>query len=76
MEVEEGAVAYIGEKGKLCLIGKLLVDRIVGKDVLKSTLRRGWKLMGTSNFRVLWEKLFVIEFEYEWDKARLMEGRP
>jgi hypothetical protein len=32
--------------------------------------------MGISNFRVMGENLFVIEFEYEWDKARLMEGRP
>jgi hypothetical protein len=38
-------VADIEEKGKLCLIGELLADRIVGKDVLKSTLRQGWKLM-------------------------------
>lgn len=31
--------------------------------------------MGTSNFRVFGENLFVIEFEYEWDKAQVLEGR-
>lgn len=32
--------------------------------------------MGTSNFRVFGEKYIYIEFEYEWDKAQVLEGRP
>jgi hypothetical protein len=32
--------------------------------------------MGATNLKVLVENLFIIEFEYEWDKPMVLEGRP
>ncbi|GLT71843.1 hypothetical protein SLA2020_438340 [Shorea laevis] len=54
-------------RGQLCLVGKLLADRVVSKETIKSTLLRGWRLTGTCSFKVLGENLFVIEFQHNWD---------
>lgn len=64
------------DHGKNCLVGKLISDRVIGKDAIKSTLIRGWKPAGTSVFKVLGDNLFLVEFEYAWDKSRVLEGRP
>jgi hypothetical protein len=63
-------------KGKNCLVGKLLVERIVGKESIRSAMINGWKPMGYLSFKVLGDNLFLIEFKYEEDKLRVLEGRP
>jgi hypothetical protein len=63
-------------KGHTCLVGKLLADRIVGKDTIKSTLIRGWKPTGFVLFKVIGPNLFLVEFEFSWDLSRVLEGRP
>jgi hypothetical protein len=63
-------------KGKYCLVGKLLVERIVGKESIRSAMVKGWKPTGSVSFKVLGDNLFLIEFKYEEDKLRVLEGRP
>jgi hypothetical protein len=62
--------------GKCYLVGKLLADHLVGKDVIKRTLMKGWHPWGHLSFKVLGENLFLLEFENEWDKSEVLEGRP
>lgn len=52
----------IANQGKLCLVGKLLADCIVSKEIIKFALVRGWKITRSASFRVLGENLFIIEF--------------
>jgi hypothetical protein len=66
----------IAIKGKYCLVGKLLVERIVGKESIRYAMVRGWKPSGSLSFKVLGDNLFIIEFEYEEDKLRVLESRP
>jgi len=54
----------------------MVADRIVPKEYYKAPLLRVWKPMGSVVFNVIGENLFIAEFEYEWDKTRIMEGRP
>jgi hypothetical protein len=63
-------------KGQDCLVGKLIAERIVGKDTIRKSIVRWWKPTGSLSFKVLGENLFLIEFEYSWDKSRVLEGRP
>jgi len=63
-------------RGKSCLVGKLLVDRIVPKEFFKAPLIRAWKPTGSVSFRILGNNMFVADFEHDWDKARILEGRP
>lgn len=69
-------IGRYSKKGKSCLVGKLIAGRVVSKDITRSTLVRGWKPMGTISFKVLGENLFLVEFEYVWDKTCVLEGRP
>jgi hypothetical protein len=62
--------------GRDCVIGKLVTDWYVSMESVKNGLQRGWKSKGKLKFKVLGENLFIIEFEFEQDKKRVLEGRP
>jgi hypothetical protein len=61
-------------RGKSCLVGKLVADRIVSKEIIKSTLVMGWTPIRFISFKVLGENLFLVDFEYMWDKSSVLEG--
>jgi len=63
-------------KGKVCAVGKILADRVIPKDSYKGPLSRVWRQEGNISFSSLGENLFIVEFDNEWDKARVLEGRP
>jgi hypothetical protein len=64
------------QRGKLCLVGKLISDCFVNKEVVKSFLIRGLKPKGRVIFKVVGDNVFLMEFEHEWEKARALEWRP
>jgi hypothetical protein len=49
---------------------------MVSKEVIRTTLTRGWKSEGHPNFKILGDNLFLVELESESDKKRVLEGRP
>jgi hypothetical protein len=61
---------------RTCVVGKLVADRIIPKEYYKAPLTRIWHPTRMVTFNVIGENLFIAEFEYEGDKARIMEGRP
>jgi hypothetical protein len=63
-------------RGRSCLVGKLIADRMVSKEVIRSTIQRGEKLEKTPTFKVMGDNLFLVELESEKDKRRILEGRP
>jgi hypothetical protein len=72
----EDEVEPMVKRGSACVVGKLLADRMVGKGVIRPPLIRAWQPTGNVTFKTLGKNLFLIEFEHEWDKIRIMEGRP
>ena len=70
-EIMEGMVA----RGKSCIIGKLLYNMLVSKEILKKEMVRWWKPTGWLTFKVVGENMFLMEFEYHWEKVRVLEGR-
>jgi hypothetical protein len=62
--------------GSLCVIGKLIANRLVSKETIKSTLLRWWKMKGTLSYKVLGENVFLVEFTDAGDKKRVLDGRP
>lgn len=70
------AMVDIASKGKMCLVGKLIADCMIGKETVRAKLIRGWRPTGSLSFKELGENLFLLNFEQEWDKSRVMEGRP
>ncbi|GLT73593.1 hypothetical protein SLA2020_454390 [Shorea laevis] len=65
VEIETEALEEITHKGKSCLVGKLIADRVISKEIIRRTLVKGWLPRGTTSFRVLGENLFLVEFEDE-----------
>jgi hypothetical protein len=59
-------------RGKTCIIGKLIADRLVSKEVLKDSLSRWWKIREELSFKVLGDNLFLIDFTYKEDKERVL----
>jgi len=76
VSLEDVEIAPMVHRGKICLVGKIMVDRIVPKEFFRALLIRAWRPMGEVFFKVLGGNRFIAEFEYEWDKSRIMEGRP
>ena len=70
----ESVMEPLVDRGSACMVGKLLVDNIVGNEILKSLLIRAWQPTGRFSFKNLGVNLFLIEFENECDKSQIMEG--
>jgi hypothetical protein len=76
MEIQQQAWEVGTIRGKSCLVGKLIPDRMVSKEVIRTTLTRGWKSEGHPNFKILGDNLFLVELKSESDKKRVLEGQP
>jgi hypothetical protein len=76
VSLEMSEIEPLVSRGKHCLIGKLLADRVVPKEFFKTPFLRAWHPSGEVFFRVVGENMFVAEFENEWDKSRIIERRP
>lgn len=76
MEIQNQAWEHGAHMGKTCLLGKLIVDHLVSKEIIRTTLMHKWKPSGTPSFKVLGDNLFLVDFVNERDKIRVLEGRP
>lgn len=76
VEIQKTALVGLGDRGKTCLVGQLLSDNFVGKENIKSTILRWWKLQGMVTFNVLGNNLFLMDFEHYWEKSQVLEGQP
>ena len=68
MEIRNRAMEGMVHRGTSCLMGKMISDHFVSRDVVKSFLIRGLKPKGRITFKVVGENLFLMEFEHEWEK--------
>ncbi|XP_042990316.1 uncharacterized protein LOC122317333 [Carya illinoinensis] len=81
---EENSVIEIGsvdlsevtKKGELCVVCKLWSDRRVGKDIVRATMAKIWRVDRSFTFQEVSTNLFVITFVCKEDKNRVLEGRP
>jgi hypothetical protein len=72
LEIPGGKFQKVVSRGKTCIIGKLIADRLVSKELLKDSLSRWWKIKGEPSFKVLGDNLFLIDFTYKEDKERVL----
>jgi hypothetical protein len=76
VSLEAPEVEPLVKRGRSCIVGKLIADRIIPKEYYKDPLTRIWRPMGELMFNVIGENLFIAEFEHGEDKSRILEGRP
>jgi hypothetical protein len=70
VEVPEEEFIEIAEKGRVCLVGRLMLERAISKDIIRKKLIRGWRPLGQLVFKVLGKNTFLLDFEYQEDKDR------
>lgn len=76
VSLEAPEIESLVKRGRTCIVGKLVADRIIPKEYYKAPLTRIWRPMGEILFNVIGENLFIAEFEYGEDKTWILEGRP
>lgn len=74
LEINTRAVEGVVTRGQNCLVGKLVSNQIVSKNIIISMLISGWRPSGNLSFKVLGDNIFLLDFKYIWDKERVMEG--
>lgn len=76
IKVDEEKLVEESKKGEYSrLVGKLHAERLVSKDVLRSTLLKIWKKIKPFFFNDINPYLYVITFESIEDKYRVLCGR-
>lgn len=75
IKVDEEKLVEESKKGEYSLVGKLHAERLVSKDVLRSTLLKIWKKIKPFFFNDINPYLYVITFESIEDKYRVLRGR-
>ena len=63
------------ERGKYCLVLRVLSKRGIMLDALRKNIRMLWKPNKSLQLSVIEEELFLAEFEDERDKKRVMDMR-
>jgi hypothetical protein len=61
-EIPEEEISKIGVNGLTCLVGKLMANRIIGRDTIRTKMVRGWKPTKNVAFKTLGENVFLITF--------------
>jgi hypothetical protein len=76
MEINTNFMVNPVNRGHYCVVGKLVSEKLVSKEIIKSKLARWWRPTEMISFKVLGDNLFLIEFENLEDKSQVLEGRP
>ena len=64
------------ERGRNCLFMKVMSRKGIMLDTLRKNIRMLWKPNKSLQLSVIEEELFLVEFEDERDKKRVMDMRP
>lgn len=81
---EEDKTITLGEKlseedqskEQRSLLGKVCTDRTIGKEILKVTMGKIWRISKPEVIHEVEKNMFTITFDTESDKLRVLDGRP
>lgn len=64
------------KKGEKCLVGKFCLDHVVGKEIVRATMAKIWKVNKSFTFHDISPNIFIITFEKQMDKDKVLAGKP
>lgn len=73
---DEEKVIEANKRGECSIIGKIQAERIINKEVLRSTLVKIWKTSKIFTVINIRPNLFLIKFESHSNKKRVLQNRP
>lgn len=74
--VREEDVLLLVVKNKKCLVACVVADKVVNRGTFISTMTRIWQPEGRISFKEVELNCFMVEFQGESEKNRVMQGRP
>lgn len=63
-------------RGKHCLMALLILDKGFNREAFKATMSKVWKLDGWVAFKEVGDSRFIIDFQEQSDKDKVLHGRP
>ncbi|XP_035549240.1 uncharacterized protein LOC118349286 [Juglans regia] len=63
------------DKGDRSLVGKVCLDRVIGKEILSSMMAKIWKISKAAVFQEVGTNIFIITFHTIIDLEKVWEGR-
>ncbi|KAF5454944.1 hypothetical protein F2P56_024573 [Juglans regia] len=66
----------LSEKGDRSLVGRVMVERSIGRGVIETTMAKVWRISKPASFREVRTNVFVITFATQADKERVWVGKP
>ena len=76
LEAPDGEWREVASHGNLCVVGKLIADRILSKETIKNTLLKWCKMKETLSIKIFEENIFLVEFSDAGVKKRVLDSRP
>jgi hypothetical protein len=70
--IKAQTVSLLIQRRHSCMVGKLLSERTISKEVLKVPMVRAWKPTRSVSFKTLGPNLFIIDLENWWDKDQIL----
>lgn len=55
-------------KEKRNVIGKIIVDQVIGLDIIKTTMNKIWRISRSASFKEVRDNLFIITFAIDSNK--------
>ncbi|XP_042974300.1 uncharacterized protein LOC122305841 [Carya illinoinensis] len=62
--------------GGRSLVGKIFIDRQIGKEVVSKTMEKVWKVSRPVAFQEFRSNCFILTFANLRDRSRILDGRP
>ncbi|KAF5445531.1 hypothetical protein F2P56_034577 [Juglans regia] len=76
IEIRRGVCDSMEQKGERSLIGKIISERRIGKEVARSMMEKVWKVGKPLEFQEIGGNCFVITFANRRDKWKVLDGCP
>ncbi|XP_041025325.1 uncharacterized protein LOC121265703 [Juglans microcarpa x Juglans regia] len=76
VDVGEEIEGDVRECGERSIIGKICMERTIGREILAVTMGKIWRISKPAEFREVGDNKFVITFQSLNDKRRVLDGRP
>ncbi|TXG48734.1 hypothetical protein EZV62_024609 [Acer yangbiense] len=64
------------QKLSLCLVGKVLANKLINREVFKRVLLRIWKVRESITIEMVRENVFMFHFQNQEDRQRVLTGGP
>ncbi|XP_042974617.1 uncharacterized protein LOC122306249 [Carya illinoinensis] len=76
IQISEDTIKGSNTRGEHCLMALLVYEKGYNRDAFKATMSKVWRLQGCVVFKEVGDNRFIMDFQYQVDKDKVLHGRP